>query len=125
MSTNTSTGSNAGASLGNMVKDSAKVVGGTSHIPPLSFSLISSRFPTISLTLSPPLGLGDAIRGNINSFADSAVDSTPKAQHNAQYGTTASGVERRTEEGDKVAARGADAMRDGLEGLKGHGKTAY
>ncbi|KAI5453066.1 hypothetical protein NCC49_006095 [Naganishia albida] len=92
-SPNASTGSNAGASLGNMVKDGAKVVG----------------------------GLGDAIRGNINSFADSAVDSTPKAQHNAEYGHTASGVERRTEEGDKVAARGADAMRDGLAGLKGHG----
>lgn len=115
-STNGSTGSNAGASLGNMVKDGAKVVGGTfpSHSPLFS----SFQFPDPPLLFS---GLGDAIRGNINSFADSAVDSTPKAQHNAEYGHTASGVERRTEEGDKVAARGADAMRDGLAGLKGHG----
>ncbi|GHJ87611.1 hypothetical protein NliqN6_4013 [Naganishia liquefaciens] len=97
-STHTSTGSNAGSSLGNMVKDSAKVVG----------------------------GLGDAIRGNINSFADSAVDSTPKAQHNAATGattTTSGGVERRTEAGDKVAAGGADTMREGLDGLRGGGKT--
>lgn len=114
--TNTSTGSNAGSSLGNMVKDSAKVVGGTSLPSP---SLLLKHLTPSSL------GLGDAIRGNINSFADSAVDSTPKAQHNVEAGatTTSGDVERRSEAGDKVAARGADTMREGLDNLRGGGRT--
>ncbi|KAJ9092635.1 hypothetical protein QFC19_008673 [Naganishia cerealis] len=96
-----SAGANAGSSLGNMVKDSAKVVG----------------------------GLGDALRGNINSFADSAVDQTPKAHHNAVTGTTAttttgtSGVvSRSAETGDETAAHGADKFKEGLDGLHAHGR---